>query len=113
MLENDRDAFTRRIDRLAIDQHSSGARRKQPADAAQQRRLAAARWTDDAENLVPFYFQFDVAKGDDCSLKEELAGVINHDLSVVGHRANVIVLNYSRGTPTKASLACQDKVLRA
>src|SRR6266850_5590280 len=41
MLEDDGDALTRRANRLTIDQDFSRARRQQPADAAEQRCLAA------------------------------------------------------------------------
>ena len=74
------------MDDLAVDQDLPGARREQPADAAKQRCLAAAGWTDDTEYLIASYVQLNVAKGDDCSFEEKLAGVINDDLSAISHR---------------------------
>lgn len=86
MLKNDRNARTGRTDDPAIDQDLPGARREQPADAAEQRCLATAGRTDDAENLVASYVQLNVAKGDDCSFEEKLAGMINDDLGAISHR---------------------------
>src|SRR5262249_25348101 len=86
MLEDDGDALTRRADRLTIDQNFSRPRRQQPADAAEQRCLAAAGRTDDAKHLIAAYVQLNVAKGDDCSFEEKLAGVIHNDLRAIGHR---------------------------
>ena len=92
MLKNDSDAFTRRADRLTINQHLPGARREQSSDASEQCCFATARWTDDAQNLVASYIQLDIAEGDDCSFEEKLTGVVNHNLGAVGHREGVIIL---------------------
>jgi hypothetical protein len=86
MLKDDRNARTRRIDDLAVDQDLTGARHKQPADAAEQSCLTAAGRTDDAENLIASYVQLNIAKSDDCSFEEKLAGVINNDLNAISHR---------------------------
>src|SRR5215467_824438 len=74
MLKDDRDARTGRTDGLPVDQDLPGARCEQPTDAAE---------------LIAFYVQFNVAKGDDCSFEEKLAGVINDDLGAVSHRKGV------------------------
>src|SRR5215471_1963066 len=101
MLKDDRDARTGRTDGLPVDQDLPGARCEQPTDAAEQGCLTAAGRTDDAENLIAFYIQFNVAKGDDCSFEEKLAGVINDDLGAVSHRKGV-----------NASLVCGSRVYR-
>jgi hypothetical protein len=85
MLKDDRDARTRGVDDLAVDQNLTGTRREQSANAAEQRRFAAAGRTDNAEYLIASYFQLNVAKGDDRSFEEKLAGVINDDLNAISH----------------------------
>ena len=99
MLKDDRDARPGRTDRLPGDQDLPGARCEQPTDAAEQGCLTADGRTDNAENLIAFYIQFNVAKGDDCSFEEKLAGVINDDLGAVSHRKGV-----------NASLVCGSRV---
>ena len=86
MLKDDRNAWTGRTDDLAVDQDLARAWREQPADTAEQRCLAAAGRTDYAENLIASYVQLNVAKGDDCSFEEKLAGAINDDLGAISHR---------------------------
>src|SRR5262245_33084810 len=99
MLKDDRNARTGRINNLAVDQDSPGARCEQSTNAAEQRGLAAAGRPDDAENFVTAHIQFNVAKSDDCSFEEKLAGVINDDLSAVSHRKGV-----------NASLVCGSRI---
>jgi hypothetical protein len=84
-VEDDRNARTGELT-IRPSIRLARSRREQPADAAEQRCLAAAGRTDDAENLVASYVQLNVAKGDDCSFEEKLAGVINDDLSAISHR---------------------------
>src|SRR5262249_3032143 len=99
MLKDDRDAGTGRTDGLPVDQNLPGARCEQPTDAAEQGCLTAARWTNDTKYFVAAYTYFNVAKGDDCSFEEKLAGVINDDLGAVSHRKDV-----------NASLVCGSRV---
>src|SRR4029434_2581539 len=93
MLKDDRNARTGRIDDLTVDQDLTGAGREQPTDAAEQRCLAADGRTDDAKTLVSAYIQFNVAKSDDCSFEEKLAGVINDDLSAMSHRKALLYVD--------------------
>src|SRR4029434_3448805 len=112
--KHDRTAGGGRIDDVTVDQDLTGAGREQPADAAEQRCLAAAGRTDDAKNLVAAYIQFNVAKSDDCSFEEKLAGVINDDLGAIRHRKALLWAGYAAhksnaAKPTKASATCQGK----
>ena len=86
MLKDNCDALSRRIDDLAIDQDVPGGWRQESTDAPEQSSLAATGGADNAEDLVASYVQLNVAKGDDCSFEEKLAGVINDDLSAISHR---------------------------
>ena len=109
MLENDSDAGSGRIDGLPVDQHVSGARREKTTDAAQQSCLAAARWTDYAENLSVADLQINIAKGDNRSFEEKLTRVIHHNLGAVSH-SSVSRFGASESNAadaTKASPACQ------
>jgi len=96
VLKDDGDARARAIHRLPVDQNLAGARREQPADTAQQRRFAATRWADDAENFVVPHIEIDVAKGDDRPFEEVLAGVVNHDLCAGGHRKVLVEIKTRR-----------------
>ena len=91
MLEDDGDALSRTIHRLAVDQNLSGTRRQETADAAQERRFTATGGTDNAENFPVSYLQINITERDHRSFEEKLAGVINDDLGANSHATSSIL----------------------
>src|SRR3954471_1756922 len=51
------------LDRLAVEQHAAGGRRIEPGDDAQQRRLAAARRAEDADEVVVLHLEVGALEG--------------------------------------------------
>ena len=85
MLEHHGDAVGRPSGhRLAMDQELAAAQIGEAGDAAQQRGLAAARWTHHAHDLVALDRERQLVERDHGAVEEQLAGALGDDRGRIG-----------------------------
>src|ERR1700681_2125586 len=73
LLEHHAAVGARTVDALAVDRHRAGGRLEEAGKRVEQRRLPAARWTDDGDELAGIDADRDVGYGLEIAVARRVA----------------------------------------